>query len=89
MSRLFFRSSAVRGQQALPIGNGKTAVMVYGGRKKERRFFHDAEFWSGAPSRHDRAEVCEALPPARALVAPRKDGAPPDFVRDNMYGDYS
>ena len=55
MSRLFFRSPAVRWQQALPIGNGKTAVMVYGGRKKERLCFNDAEFWSGAPSVHDRA----------------------------------
>ena len=89
MSRLFFRSPAVRWQQALPIGNGKTAVMVYGGRKKERLCFNDAEFWSGAPSVHDRAEVCDALPRARALVAARKYGAAHDFVRDNMYGDYS
>lgn len=89
MSKLFFRSPAVRWQEALPIGNGKTAVMVYGGRKKERLCFNDAEFWSGAPSVHDRAEVCDALPRARALVASGKYGAAHAFVRDNMYGDYS
>ena len=89
MGRRCFRGPAVRCVQAWPIETGKTVVMVYGGRKKERVCVKAAEFWSGAPSVHDRAEVCDALPRARALVAARKYGAAHDFVRDNMYGDYS
>ena len=36
---------ARRWKEAFPVGNGKTAVMVYGGIGRERLDFNDATLW--------------------------------------------
>ena len=41
MCKIRFSSPAVRWKEALPLGNGKTAVMVYGGVKGEQPDFNE------------------------------------------------
>ena len=62
MSKMTFSSPAKRWKEALPIGDGKTAVMVYGKRGGERLDFNDATLWSGYPKDHDNAAAKDALP---------------------------
>lgn len=89
MSSLVYYRPAKSWYEALPLGNGKTAVMVYGGRKNERLCFNDATFWSGYPQNHDRKEAFENLEKARSLIFEGKNSEASKFVKDNLYGNYS
>jgi alpha-L-fucosidase 2 len=82
---LWYRQSAARLNEALPIGNGKMAAMVYGGAETEKIQFDDATFWSGEPSReNNRADTPEILQKLRGLLMEHHygeaDRAGKDFV---------
>ena len=70
MSEMYFASPARRWKEAMPIGNGKIAVMVHGGARRERLDINDATLWSGYPRVHDNDKAKEALPD----LARRKSG---------------
>ena len=89
MNSLIYFRPAKFWHEALPLGNGKTAVMVYGGKSSERLCFNDATFWSGYPQNHDRKETFENLQKARELIFQGKNSLASQFVKDNLYGNYS
>jgi alpha-L-fucosidase 2 len=47
---LWYGKPAARWLEALPIGNGKTGGMVFGGPQVERLALSDSTAWSGAPA---------------------------------------
>lgn len=47
---LWYSKPAARWLEALPIGNGKTGGMVFGGPQVERLALSDSTAWSGAPA---------------------------------------
>lgn len=89
MNSLVYYKPARFWHEALPLGNGKTAVMVYGGKSSEKLCFNDATFWSGYPQNHDRKEAFDNLEKARGLIFAGKNSQASRFVRENLYGDYS
>lgn len=89
MCKIRFSSPARRWKEALPIGNGKTAVMVYGGAKRERLDFNDATLWSGYPRNCDNAAAKDALSEVRELLKDGKFERAEETVRTKMDGDYS
>lgn len=89
MNRLVYFRPARFWYEALPLGNGKTAVMAYGGKNSEKLCFNDATFWSGYPKNHDRKEAFENLQKARELIFEGKNSEASKFVKDNLYGNYS
>lgn len=89
MNGLHYSRPARMWHEALPLGNGKIAVMVYGGKRKEKLCFNDATFWSGYPRNHDRKEAFENLQKARDLIFQGKNSLASQFVKDNLYGNYS
>lgn len=89
MIGLKYCSPATSWFSALPLGNGKTAVMVYGGKRKEKLCFNDATLWSGYPQIHDRKQAFENLQKARQLVFEEKYQEASAFVQNNLYGNYS
>lgn len=89
MNRLYFSAPARSWYESLPAGNGKTAIMVSGGERCEKIWFNDAELWSGYPENHDRESAKDALQKARELVFGGKVAEADEFVRNNLYGDYS
>ena len=89
MSKMTFSSPAKRWKEALPIGDGKTAVMVYGKRGGERLDFNDATLWSGYPKDHDNAAAKDALPRAREAAFAGKYTQVNAIVRGEMFGDYT
>jgi len=61
--RIWYEQPAERWPDALPVGNGRLAAMVYGGARTERIALDESTFWSGEPS-------LENVPPgAPAIVA--------------------
>ncbi|MFI0430971.1 glycosyl hydrolase family 95 catalytic domain-containing protein [Mariniflexile sp. HMF6888] len=55
-------------ENALPIGNGFQAAMVYGNVKKEIFQLNEHTVWSGSPNRNDNPNALKALPEVRKLI---------------------
>lgn len=55
-------------ENALPIGNGFQAAMVYGNVEKEIFQLNETTIWSGSPNRNDNPNALEALPEVRKLI---------------------
>lgn len=55
-------------ENALPIGNGFQAAMVYGNVEKEIFQLNETTVWSGSPNRNDNPNALEALPKVRKLI---------------------
>lgn len=87
--QLIYDRPARAWKEALPVGNGFTAAMVYGGQRKERLAFNDCTLWSGYPRDYDSAESLEQLGRIRELVF---SGKYPEAVRmaeKHLIGGYS
>ncbi|MEU8301278.1 glycoside hydrolase family 95 protein [Micromonospora sp. NPDC048909] len=66
---LWYDRPAERWFEALPIGNGRLAGMVYGGTDAERVRLSESTAWSGAPSTTDVSPTAlGALPTVRRLL---------------------
>lgn len=55
-------------ENALPVGNGFQAAMVYGNVEKEIFQLNEHTVWSGSPNRNDNPNALEALPEVRRLI---------------------
>lgn len=89
MSKMIYHSPAKKWGEALPIGNGKLAGMVYGGIEKERIDINDATLWSGFPRDYTNPKSAELLDEARELVYKGENAKADEFVKTNMHGEYS
>lgn len=89
MRVLRFYKPAAKWTEALPIGNGKTALMVYGGTKREILDLNDAELWSGFPKDDDNPLSATALTEVRRLVFEGKYAEADAVVMSRMDGGYS
>ena len=66
---LWYRKPALIWEsQALPIGNGRLAAMVYGGVNNERIQFNEETLWEGVPLEQNNPAALEALPEVRRLL---------------------
>ncbi|AIE84468.1 glycoside hydrolase family 95 protein [Fimbriimonas ginsengisoli] len=54
--------------EALPIGNGRLAAMVFGGVAEERLALNEGSIWAGSPRSYDNPQALTALPEIRQLV---------------------
>ncbi len=67
-SMLWYRRPASRWIEALPLGNGRLAAMVFGGTAAERIQLNEETVWSGGPYDPTNPKGKEALPEIRRLV---------------------
>jgi len=65
---LWYRQPAKGWTEALPVGNGRLAAMVFGGTAEERIQLNEETLWSGGPYDPIRPGGPEALPEIRRLV---------------------
>jgi alpha-L-fucosidase 2 len=67
-SRLWYRQPAAQWTEALPVGNGRLAAMVFGGVESERIQINEETVWAG--ERRDRLnpEGARSLPEVRRLL---------------------
>ena len=57
-------------ENALPIGNGFQAAMVYGNVEKEIFQLNEHTVWSGSPNRNDNPDALKALPEVIEINSP-------------------
>jgi alpha-L-fucosidase 2 len=74
-NRLWYKQPATDWMtQALPIGNGYTGAMIFGGVNEDRIQFNEQSLWAGGPGSSAsynsglRKDAHQALPEVRALV---------------------
>src|ERR1019366_10230123 len=66
--KLWYRQPAQQWTQALPVGNGRLAAMVFGTVRKEHIQLNEDTIWSG--DKHDRSnpDAAKAVPQIRRLL---------------------
>lgn len=89
MNKLLYYSPAKKWHSALPMGNGHTGVMVYGGKTSEKLMFNDTNLWSGYPKNHDNPESLEYLDEVRDLIMYGRNKEAQDIIEEKFIGDYS
>ena len=83
---LWYDRPAAEWLQALPIGNGRLAAMVYGGTDKETLQLNEGTLWAGGPHDYDSPEALAALPQIRHLVFAGELKQAQDLVNAHFMG---
>lgn len=65
---LWYDRPASQWLEALPIGNGRLAAMIYGDPRHETIQINEGTLWAGGPHCYDSPEGLEALPTIRKLI---------------------
>ena len=66
---LWYRKPATKWEtQALPVGNGRLAAMIFGGVNNERIQFNEETVWAGVPTDYSNPKALKALPEVRRLL---------------------
>lgn len=66
--RLWYDTPATQWTAALPLGNGRMGVMVFGDAKRARYQFNEDSLWSGGPRSYAHPGAAEYLPQIRSLL---------------------
>ncbi len=66
--KLWYNKPATVWNEALPIGNGHIAAMVFGDPKSEKLQLNEGTFWSGSPSRNDNPDGAKYLDSIRTAL---------------------
>ncbi|KQT16719.1 alpha-L-fucosidase [Chryseobacterium sp. Leaf404] len=59
--KLWYDKPGKQWVEALPVGNGRLAAMVFGDPSKEKLQLNEGTFWSGGPSRNDNPDGPKVL----------------------------
>lgn len=89
MNKLRYEKPAKKWNEALPIGNGKTGVMVFGGKTKDTLCFNDSTLWSGYPKNQDSPESFEYLQNVRDMIFKGNYSAAESLAAEHLTGAYS
>jgi len=66
--KLWYEAPATKWTEALPVGNGRLGVMVFGGTRKERLQFNEDTLWTGGPHEYQHEGAAEHLATVRKLL---------------------
>ncbi|WP_333597860.1 glycoside hydrolase family 95 protein [Chryseobacterium flavum] len=66
--KLWYDKPAKQWVEALPVGNGNIAAMVYGDPYQEKLQLNEGTFWSGGPSRNDNPDAPKVLDSIRYYI---------------------
>ncbi len=69
---LWYDKPALRWVEALPVGNGRLAAMLYGRVEQERIQLNEDTLWAGSPYDPNNPEALPALPVVRRLIEEEK-----------------
>lgn len=85
---LWYNKPASLWEEALPLGNGETGAMVFGGLQRERYQLNDHTLWSGGPQSGNNSKATALLPVLREHIFQGNYGAAEAAWR-KMQGPYS
>ena len=83
---LWYRQPAKEWVEALPIGNGRLAAMVFGGVDQERLQLNEDTLWAGGPYDPANPDALPALPIVRQLIVDGKYREAHALVAEKMLG---
>ena len=83
---LWYRRPAQDWLEALPLGNGRLAAMVFGGVETERLQLNEGTVWAGGPYMPANPEGLTALPEIRRLIFAGKWQDAQDLVNAKFLG---
>ena len=84
---LWYRKPATTWEtEALPIGNGRLAAMVFGGVNNERIQFNEETVWDGVYKDDNNPKALEALPKVRRLLFEGKNVEAKRLAGNSMLG---
>jgi alpha-L-fucosidase 2 len=83
---LWYDRPAVQWLDALPVGNGMMAAMVFGGVDDERIALNESSFWSGRPHDYDNPNAYKYFPQIRDLVFAGKFQEAEKMADEHFYG---
>jgi alpha-L-fucosidase 2 len=86
--KLWYPAPAIAWEEALPLGNGKTGAMIFGGIKSERYQLNDNTLWSGYPDPGNNPGAAALLPLVRAQIF-KSDFDSAGKIWKKMQGPYS
>lgn len=89
MNELWYKSPAKKWNNALPVGNGITGVMIFGGKKTEKLCFNDSTLWSGYPKDYNSSLSAENLEQARKLIFDGNISSAQSLIENKLCGFYS
>jgi alpha-L-fucosidase 2 len=85
---IWYKQPATAWEEALPLGNGKTGAMIFGGVSRERFQLNDNTLWSGYPDPGNNPNGIKYLPLVRRAVN-EGDYAAAEAYWKKMQGPYS
>ncbi len=65
---LWYNTPSADWSEALPIGNGKLAAMIFGGVTNEHIQFNEDTIWSGQPHDYSNPQAAESLAEMRRMI---------------------
>lgn len=71
--KLWYKQPAGEWVEALPLGNSRLGVMVYGNPANEELQLNEETVWGGGPHRNDNPDALKALPEVRRLIFEGKE----------------
>ena len=66
--KMWYNKPAKVWNEALPVGNGRIAAMVFGDTINEKLQLNEGTFWSGGPSRNDNPKALGVLSAIRQAI---------------------
>ena len=82
--RLWYDAPAGRWLEALPLGNGQMAAMVFGGVADETIQLNESTFWSGSPHDNNSKTSLEYLDQARQLIFAGREEEAEKLINDQF-----
>ncbi|TWT35397.1 hypothetical protein KOR34_02880 [Posidoniimonas corsicana] len=73
-------------REALPVGNGRLAAMVFGGVNSERIQFNEETVWDGEPTDYTNPAAKDALPTVQRLLFEGKNAEATRLAKMEMMG---
>ena len=83
---LWYRRPAKEWLEALPLGNGRLAAMVFGGVATERLQLNESTVWAGGPYTPANPQALAALPEIRRLIFAEKWGEAQALIDSHFLG---
>jgi len=85
--KLWYKQPSKQWEDALPVGNGKLAAMIFGGVDTEHIQFNEETLWTGEPRSYAHKGASQYLEPIRTLLNEGKQKEAENLATREFMGD--
>lgn len=82
--KLWYAQPAEKWVEALPLGNSRLGVMVYGNPANEELQLNEETVWGGGPHNNNQPNALKALPEVRKLIFEGKNSEAQKMIDENF-----